>query len=250
MYDKLSTKVHGSFNKKMSESLGGVLSVWNRKSVFNIINVTEVRSMSKYFWIVVDVPLSESRIKRESIIHIFGSSLAGLNGFFFVDNSYIASRDKSSRHDALLFKCLACDFNHTLESHLELGFATYHAPAKQVPVLEISTVETPCASSWYPSQCHGKIRVKINHSMILGRSIDTDGQFDHTAVLGTKATVRGYDKVSNFSRFDVEPEYNVTMSRVESIEGFVFTLHFTLPFIFIIHITNTSGAGFCHPTVL
>ena len=137
--------------------------------------------------------------------------------------------DKSSRHDAVLFKCLACDFNHTLESHLELGFATYHAPATQVPVLEISTVETPCASSWYPSQCHGKIRVKINHSMILGRSTDTDGQFDHTAVLGTKATVRGYDKVSNFSRFDVEPEYNVTMSRVESIEGFVFILHFTYP---------------------
>ena len=120
-------------------------------------------------------------------------------------------------------------FNHTLESHLELGFATYHAPATQVPVLEISTVETPCASSWYPSQCHGKMQVKINHSMILGRSTDTDGQFDHTAVLGTKAIVRGYDKVSNFSRFDVEPEYNVTMSRVESIEGFVFTLHFTYP---------------------
>ena len=179
--------VHGSFNKKMSESLGGVLSVWKRKSVFSIINVTEVRSMSKYFWIVVDVPLSESRIK-ESIIHIFGSSLAGLNGFFFVDNSYTASRDKSSRHDALLFKCLACDFTHTFESHLQLGFATYHTPAKQVPVLEISTVETACARSWYPSQCHGKIQVKINHSMILGRSTDTDGQFDHTAVLGTKAT--------------------------------------------------------------
>ena len=76
----------------MSESLRGVLSVWNRKSIFNIINVTEVRSMSKYFWIVVDVPLSNPFIKREGIIHIFGSSLAGLNGFFFVDNSYIASR--------------------------------------------------------------------------------------------------------------------------------------------------------------
>ena len=63
--------VHGSFNKKMSESLRGVLSVWNRKSIFNIINVTEVRSMSKYFWIVVDVPLSESLIKREHYTYIW-----------------------------------------------------------------------------------------------------------------------------------------------------------------------------------
>ena len=58
--------VQGSFNKKCPESLGGVLSVWKRKSVFSIINVTEVRSMSKHFWIVVDATFG-IRIKERAL---------------------------------------------------------------------------------------------------------------------------------------------------------------------------------------